>query len=53
MALAAIYCLVRGVFNFKAGRYAWGVCGALAAVILLCAPITTHSVTIDLPAASH
>lgn len=49
--LAAIYCLLRAIVDFRAKRLGWAVAGFASAAILLLAPVQTRAIKIDLPAA--
>ena len=49
MLLAAAFCMVRAVFDFRARRFARAAMGVVAGVILVVTPIPTHAVKIDLP----
>jgi hypothetical protein len=46
---AAIYCIVRAIFDLRQKRYMWGVLGLISAAVLLLTPVKTHAVKIDLP----
>jgi hypothetical protein len=47
---AALFCLAQAVRDFRAKHYGWAVAAAVAGTILLCMPVKTHAVKIDLPA---
>jgi len=44
-----IYCAAQAIRDFRRKRYIWAAAGAFAAATILCVPITTHAVKIDLP----
>lgn len=44
-----IYCAAQAVRDFRSKRYIWAAAGVLAGAAILCVPITTHAVKIDLP----
>lgn len=48
---AALFCLVRSLFDFRARRYGWATAGLLAGLAALAAPIpeVSHTVAIDPP----
>ena len=49
---ATIYLVVRSIFDWRAGKLAWAICGTIIAVfglVTLLIPIKTHAVKIDLP----
>lgn len=48
---AAIYCIAKAVIDLRARKYGLGIFGLLSAAVLLLAPIQTHAVKVDLPAA--
>jgi hypothetical protein len=50
LVAVVIYCGTQAVRDFRAKRYAWAVAAALSAAVILCVPIKTHAVKIDLPA---
>jgi uncharacterized membrane protein HdeD (DUF308 family) len=51
IALAVgIFCIVRGVMDLRARRYAWGGLGIVAGLTLILMPIPTQAVKFDLPA---
>jgi uncharacterized membrane protein HdeD (DUF308 family) len=51
IALAVgIFCIVRGVMDLRARRYAWGALGIVAGLTLILMPIPTQAVNFDLPA---
>ena len=43
-----IFCVVRGVADLRARRYAWGAMGVLAGLVLLLTPITSEVAKFDL-----
>ena len=45
---AGIFCLVRGVADLRARRYAWGAMGMLAGLVLLLTPLTSEVAKFDL-----
>jgi uncharacterized membrane protein HdeD (DUF308 family) len=50
IALAiGIFCIVRGVIDLRARRYAWGALGIVAGLTLILMPIPTQAVKFDLP----
>jgi len=49
---AAVYCIARAFVDFRQRKYIWGVLGIASAATFMLAPIQTHAVKIDLPAAS-
>ncbi|RIA45723.1 hypothetical protein DFR49_0248 [Hephaestia caeni] len=51
-AIAAIYCVVRGIVDLRRKHYSWGVVGLASGAVLLLTPVQTHAVKIDLPIAN-
>ena len=49
ISVTALYALLRGLSDLRERRFAWAVLGLASAVGLLCMPITTHAVKVDLP----
>ena len=49
LALAALYCVVRSVFDLRQKRYVWGFLGLLAAAAIVTTPVPTHAVKVVLP----
>jgi hypothetical protein len=50
VAVAGAFCVVRGIVDLRARRYAWGAIGVVIGLAVLCMPVQTHAVKIDLPA---
>lgn len=51
-ALAAgLYCIARAVVDLRRRQYAWGGLGLTAAAVFLLAPVPSHAIKLDLPAA--
>lgn len=44
-----IYCAAQAIRDIRGKRYIWAAAGVIAAATILCVPITTHAVKIDLP----
>jgi bacteriorhodopsin len=49
VAAMGIFCIVRGLFDLRARRYAWGAIGVVIGLVVVCAPVQTHAVKVDLP----
>ncbi len=49
VAVVGVFCLVRGLVDLRARRYAWGAIGVVIGVTVLCMPVQTHAIKIDLP----
>ncbi len=44
-----VYCFVRGLKDLRERQFGWAALGLASAVGLLCVPIPTHAVKVDLP----
>lgn len=51
LLLAGAYCIVRAVVDFRQKRYLWAATALAAGAVILSAPVPTHSIVVDLPAA--
>jgi hypothetical protein len=52
LLVALIFCTVRAVLDFLAGRLGWAWGGVAVCVLIICAlaaPVQTHAVKFDLP----
>lgn len=49
LVAAAIFCVVRAVVDFRNKDYFWAALSAVLGLAILCTPIGTHAITIDLP----
>jgi len=49
---AATYCIARAIVDIRQRKYVWGILGIASAIVFMLAPIQTHAIKIDLPAAS-
>jgi hypothetical protein len=50
--MAAVYCLARGIQDFRQKNYVWAVAGLLSAAAILFVPVQTHAVKVVLPETS-
>ncbi|GAA4766863.1 hypothetical protein GCM10023219_10410 [Stakelama sediminis] len=48
-AAVSVFCIVRGISDFRAKRYVWAVFGLVCGITILALPVPTHAVKIDLP----
>ncbi len=49
VAVVGVFCLVRGLADLRARRYVWGGIGVVIGLAVLCVPVQTHAVKVDLP----
>ena len=53
LLLAAHYCAVQAVRDFRARRVRWSAAGVFATTVILVVPIWSHAVKMDLPVAGR
>ena len=49
IAAVAMYCIAQALRDLRGKHYGWAVAAFIAAGLMLCLPIKTHAVKIDLP----
>ena len=49
VAVASVFCIVRGIVDLRARRFVWGGLGVMIGLIILCVPVRTHAIKVDLP----
>jgi len=49
VATVSAFCIVRGIADLRARRFVWGGLGVVIGLAVLCTPVQTHAVKVDLP----